>query len=168
MATTLLSWLDWHADWSPDRTATVDLATGRRLSYRELAGRVRAVAHALTGLGVGQGDRVAVLSRNDVRTFEVLYACAHLGAICVLLNWRLAEPELAEITVDAEPAVLVAESHVAELADRLAKGLTSDSTRGPHRVTWASGAGECDDYERLATEAAPAGWAPTDVDEDSP
>jgi fatty-acyl-CoA synthase len=171
MANALVSWLEFHAGWHPDRTATVDLATGRRLSYRELSGRVRAIAHALAGLGVGRGDRVAVLSRNDVRTFEVLYACAHLGAICVLLNWRLAEPELAEITLDAEPAVLIAESHVAELADRLAKGLVSgpaDTARTPHRITWASEAGEPDDYEQLAIAAPPADWAPADVDVDSP
>ena len=44
--------------------------------------------------GVGTGDRVAVLSRNDTRVFEVVYACALLGAIAVPLNWRLTSAEL--------------------------------------------------------------------------
>ena len=53
--------------------------------------------------GVGPGDRVAVLSRNDIRVFEVVYACALLGAIAVPLNWRLTATELTAVSGDAEP-----------------------------------------------------------------
>ena len=48
--------------------------------------------------GVGAGDRVAVLSRNDTRVFEVVYACGLLGAIAVPLNWRLTAAELIAVS----------------------------------------------------------------------
>jgi len=68
----------------------VDLHRGTVLTYGELAARIRSVAWSLAEEhGVGAGDRVAVLSPNDARVFEVVYACALLGAIVVPLNWRL-------------------------------------------------------------------------------
>jgi non-ribosomal peptide synthetase component F len=38
----------------------------RRLTYAGLNERVNRAAHALAGLGVGRGDRVAVLSENRI------------------------------------------------------------------------------------------------------
>lgn len=158
------SWIDAHAVRTPERQAMVDLAAGRSWTYAQLSARIRATAVSLRERGVGPGDRVAVLSRNDPRTFEVLYACAHLGAICVLLNWRLTTEELGGIVADAEPSVMVAESWIAETADVLAaaNGIAA-------RITWASEPGERDDYEALADRAG-SGCGEVvfdDVDEDA-
>ena len=90
MGQPVASWIEHHAARTPDRIALVDLHRGSELTNGELAIRVRAVAHSLRERhGVGAGDRVAVLSRNDARVFEVVYACALIGAIAVPLNWRL-------------------------------------------------------------------------------
>ena len=52
---------------SPDRTALVELASGRRFSYRELDRRAIGCARMwLYGLGVRPGDRVGVLADNRV------------------------------------------------------------------------------------------------------
>jgi fatty-acyl-CoA synthase len=158
----VVSWVEHHAARTPDRVALVDLHRGREVSYGELAGRVRAVAWSLAERhGVRAGDRVAVLSRNDTRVFEVVYACALLGAVVVPLNWRLTAAELTAVTADAEPAVLVHESASSAVAAEVAAGAGVPAT-----VAWASEDG-ADDYQPLATAAVPAGWAPSPVDEDA-
>ncbi len=56
--------------------------------------RVNRLAHALSGHGVGHGDRVAILSENRAEYLELEFACAKIGAIVAALNWRLAAEEL--------------------------------------------------------------------------
>ena len=162
MGQPFMSWIDFHAVRTPDKVAMVDLASGRELTYAELSARVRALAYQLeTRFGIQAGDRVAVLSRNDARCFEVLYACAHVGAVCVLLNWRLSPMELAAIVADTGPTLLVAETAAAQTAHSVA------ATATMHVLLWASEPGEADTYERLTTEPLPAQWRPRDVDEDA-
>jgi fatty-acyl-CoA synthase len=163
MAQPVVSWIEQHAAHTPDRVAVVDLYRDRELTYAELASRVRSVAWSLTDRhGIGAGDRVAVLTRNDSRAFEVIYACALLGAIAVPLNWRLTPAELTAVSRDAEPAVLVHESWAAPVAAEVAAAAAI-----PARLCWASEKGEEDGYEELATAAVPPQWAPADVDEDA-
>ena len=94
--------------------------------------------------------------------FEVGYACALLGAVVVPLNWRLTAAELAAVTTDAEPAVLVHESASATVAAEVAAGAAVPAT-----VAWASEDGDDDGYELLATAEVPGGWTPEPVDEDA-
>ncbi len=80
------------------------------LTYAGLAGRIADAARALKSqLGVGRGDRVAVLAANHPDTLVLLYACARLGALMVPLNWRLAVPEQVYILCDASVKALVVE-----------------------------------------------------------
>jgi fatty-acyl-CoA synthase len=63
------------------------------LTYAALAQRIAAAARALKSvLGIGRGDRVAILATNHPDYIVLLYACARLGALLVPLNWRLAVP----------------------------------------------------------------------------
>ena len=65
----------------------------RTLTYAELAERIAQTARALKSqLGIGRGDRVAILAANHPDYLVLLYACARLGAMLVPLNWRLAVP----------------------------------------------------------------------------
>src|SRR3954469_1105583 len=162
MGQRVVSWIEHHAVRTPDRVALVDLHRGSELTYAELAGRVRSVAWSLQDRGVRAGDRVAVLSRNDTRVFETVYACALLGAVAVPLNWRLTAAELATITRDAEPALLVHGSWAGPAAAEVAAGAGV-----PTRVAWASEDGDDDGYEQLAGAAVPPGWAPPEVDDES-
>lgn len=180
------SWIRQHAVRTPDAHALIDTATGATVTYAELWARVRAVAHGLQERhSVSHGDRVAILSRNDVRVIEVLYACALLGAIAVPLNWRLAPTELVDIVKDAEPTALLAEDWAADLARRVApqptdvryEGLNeepphnaaqhdSPSPASPTLVLWSSERSSTDDYEQLASAKPPADWVHPTVDED--
>lgn len=101
-------WIAHHARYSPRREAVHDLASGRRFTYADFDGRIgRAALWMRDRLGVGRGDRVAVLSHNDSDVFEVQFACQRLGAVFLPLNWRLATPELEFICGDAEPRALL-------------------------------------------------------------
>jgi fatty-acyl-CoA synthase len=90
----------------PDAIAFRDLVRRTELTYRELEDNTQHAAGLLGNLGVVAGDRVAVLSRNRVEFFELLFACAKLGAVLVPLNWRMPARELQPLVDDAEPAAL--------------------------------------------------------------
>ncbi len=92
--------LSRRAELGPDRIAMEDIARGKRLSYLEMNLRADRTAALLAELGVAQGDRVAVLCRNRVEFFELLFACAKLGAILVPLNWRMPRSELDPLLAD--------------------------------------------------------------------
>lgn len=96
-----------RASLTPDATAFRDLALGTSLNYRDLDLRAAKAAALLSSLSVAAGDRVAILSRNRIEFFELLFACGKLGAILVPLNWRMPAPELLPLIQDAEPKVLL-------------------------------------------------------------
>ena len=84
--------IERNAAFTPDKPAI--RFAGATLTYAELAERIAATARALKSqLGVGRGDRVAILAANHPDYLVLLYACARLGAMLVPLNWRLAVPE---------------------------------------------------------------------------
>jgi fatty-acyl-CoA synthase len=99
------SWTGRRVRMSPDRVAVVH--GGGSMTYRHLHERATRVAHALTGLGVSGGDRVAYLGPNDPAFLEVLFGTGLVGGIFVPLNTRLAPPELAHILADSGTSVLV-------------------------------------------------------------
>jgi fatty-acyl-CoA synthase len=103
----LRHWIGHRAARTPDRTALE--WQGTKISYRELAGRIERAASALAGLGVGRGDRVAILAYNGPHYIELLFAAAHLGAIVVTLNWRLAPPEWGYILDHSGARLIVAD-----------------------------------------------------------
>ncbi|TMJ13692.1 MAG: long-chain fatty acid--CoA ligase [Alphaproteobacteria bacterium] len=96
-----------RADLTPDAVALEEAAGGRVLSYAELDRRAGCAASVLADRGVGEGDRVAILCRNRIAFWELLFACAKLGAILVPLNWRMPPAELAALVADCSPVLLV-------------------------------------------------------------
>jgi fatty-acyl-CoA synthase len=93
--------------------AARDLTSGQAWTYRQFhedASRYAAVLHAQ---GVGPGDRVALLAKNRVAQVLLHLACARLEAIFLPLNWRLSAAELGILLADAEPALLIGDSHLA-------------------------------------------------------
>ena len=69
-----------------DREALVDVASGRRFTYSELAGEVDVVALGLVQLGIDKGDRVGIWAPNVPEWVLVQYATAKIGAILVNIN----------------------------------------------------------------------------------
>ncbi|WP_454645302.1 class I adenylate-forming enzyme family protein [Bradyrhizobium liaoningense] len=117
----LCSLIDRNAAFAPDKTAIS--FEGKRLSYAVFAARIERTATALKQeLGVGRGDRVAILSLNRPDYLVLLYACARLGAILVPLNWRLAIAEQLFILSDSGAKVLVLEQAFEGLLPTFAPG----------------------------------------------
>src|SRR6188474_1408805 len=70
------------ATQNPDRTVS-------RATYADLHRRASKLAHALTRLGVGAGDRVATLCWNHARHLELYVGVPAMGAVLHTLNLRL-------------------------------------------------------------------------------
>jgi len=115
----LFDFLARRAELGPQRTAFEAVAGGGKVTYLELNQRSGRTAALLANLGVAHGERVAVLCRNRVEFFELLFACAKLGAILVPLNWRMPAPELAPLLADCGARWLVHGSEDAAVANAL-------------------------------------------------
>jgi len=102
--------LDIPAGAFPNKPAT--LFFGTELTYRELRKQVRRFANALTGLGIKQGDRVAIQLPNCPQYIIAYYAVLHLGAIVVNVNPLYTPDEIAFIIETTGATTLVTFSMV--------------------------------------------------------
>jgi fatty-acyl-CoA synthase len=89
----------------PSRAALI--TTDHVLTYAQLAVRIRRLANALRGLGVGRGDRVGWLGPNHPAFLEALFAAARLGAALAPVNHRLAVETRSYVLAETEPVVLL-------------------------------------------------------------
>ena len=123
-----------RAELGPERIAFEDISSGQQVTFFELNQRTGRTAALLANLGIKHGDCVALLCRNRIEFFELLFACAHLGAILVPLNWRMPANELAPLLDDCGAALLVHGSEDADTATSLAdnKRLLLDLDNGFH------------------------------------
>jgi acyl-CoA synthetase (AMP-forming)/AMP-acid ligase II len=88
------------------------------MTYGELDRRSSRLAAALRGLGLGAGDRVAILLGVEPRFFEAEIACAKAGMVKVPLNTRLSMRELGMSLRDcAAKAAVVDPSFVQPILD---------------------------------------------------
>jgi len=114
---TLDRWIRDRARTTPERVA-IDFL-GVETTYRELDERSERLAAGLLEAGLVPGDRVATLTGSSPEHVVVFFACAKAGLILLPLNWRLTNAELAYQLADAEPAVLLASTELAETAASL-------------------------------------------------
>jgi fatty-acyl-CoA synthase len=128
---------------SPDRTAVVDIASGRRLTYREMNSRAAACARTwLYGLGLKPGDRIGILAGNRLEFLDAFFAAAKSGVILVPLGTRLTAAELAVIAADCGLSALIFDDHhadtVRELAGRADVGrlVALDDGAGVEAASW--------------------------------
>lgn len=89
----------------PDKTALV--MKDRRLTYRQLQDRVLRLSAGLASMGYGAGDRIALAACNCLEYPEIVFACAHLGAATVLLNWRLPPKDLRKLLEHNEARAVI-------------------------------------------------------------
>ncbi|MGE5247434.1 MAG: AMP-binding protein [Verrucomicrobiota bacterium] len=91
--------LEHNARAHPSRIALS--AADEEVTYRELHRRVRLRAAALRDLGIGTGDRVAILAHNSIPYVEFFFAATRLGAAVVQLHSQLIGREIVTILRDA-------------------------------------------------------------------
>lgn len=81
---------------------------GARVStYPDLFARALRATSGLHELGVGAGDRVALLLRNSLEFLEASIATVPLGASAVPINWHWRGEEIAHVLLDSGAKVLV-------------------------------------------------------------
>src|SRR5262245_29896908 len=116
------------------------VSSSRRIGPADLDGRVRRVAAGLAALGVGPGQCVAILMRNDIAFIEAAYAAQTLGAYAVPINWHFKAEEIAYILADCGTHVLIAHADLLEpIAARLPPDIVAIAVSTPPEVASAYG-----------------------------
>jgi fatty-acyl-CoA synthase len=110
-----------RARLTPDRTALVYVPTGERFTYGDLNARAVRLARVWRALGVGKGDRFAILADSRVEYVDAFFAAAKVGVILVPLGTRLTARELAGILADAQVSGLLYGGEHAEVVRSLAE-----------------------------------------------
>ncbi len=116
----------------------IETQDGRRFSFGDMLARSAQLAHALVGLGVQPGDRVAVQVEKSAEAVLLYLACVRAGAIYLPLNTAYTPAEVEYFLGDAEPRVFVcAPNRLADLTPVARKtgvaqvetlGVTGDGT----------------------------------------
>ena len=83
-------------------------------TYAELLRRVRAWQAGFDELGVGPGERIAVVSHNAARLLELMYAVPSSGRVCVPVNFRLRAEEVDYIVGHSGASVLLVDPELDE------------------------------------------------------
>ena len=94
------------------------------VTYAEMGQRARRVAAKLDDLGIGFGERVAMVSHNSARLLTAFWGVSGHGRVLVPVNFRLSRDEVAYIVGHSGARVLFVDP---ELADNL-KGVEAEHT----------------------------------------
>jgi long-chain acyl-CoA synthetase len=135
-----------HARYRPDHLAFV--CDDLQLTWRELNARVNRVAHALLGLGVTKGAKVATVLGNCPEVIEVYWACAKIGAVVVPMSPLLRGRGLVTLLNDSDTALVVTDTAHAPTLGAIRAELPQIA---PERflVTDAAGLPGFQDYQAL-------------------
>ncbi|MFG1228511.1 class I adenylate-forming enzyme family protein [Xanthobacter wiegelii] len=145
-----------------ERGAKVAFRDARRsVTYAELERRTANLAGHLAGLGVGPGDRVAILLPNSVSWVEACLAIVRAGAVAVPISAEAAPGEVSYRLSDAACRIVITTAARSEMVEAL-RG-EAPSVAGLLLVEAA--AGDLRSFEALAElpSAAPA-RDPADID----
>jgi long-chain acyl-CoA synthetase len=140
----------------PDRFQQKSGGAYRPISSEEFARRVRACAGALAAIGIGRGDRVALLSYNRVEWAIVDFACLLIGAADVPIYSTLPPDQCAYILQDSGAKAIFVEN--AEQAGKV-RG------RVPHLISFdpTEGCTSFEDFLRTGKDAPATTVAPDDL-----
>ena len=123
-------------------------------TYAELEARARGMALALDELGVGHGERVAIVSPNSGRFLTAFFGVSGFGRILVPINFRLTADEIAYVVEHSGASVLLYDP---DLADEV------DPIKVSHRFC-LDGTDDAALFAPAPSGAAPRPWEP---DEDA-
>ncbi|MDQ1520681.1 MAG: hypothetical protein QOI55_1754 [Actinomycetota bacterium] len=104
-----------------DRVGIVDepdqpAASWGSLTWRDVAARAQAQAAGLDALGIGRGERVAVVSQNAARLFTSFFGVSGWGRVLVPINFRLSAADITYIVEHSGATMLLVDP---ELEDTL-------------------------------------------------
>ncbi len=132
----------------PDRHAIV--FDDRRMTFGELADRVSRLANGLADLGVGAGDRVAVMQVNCNEHIESYFATAKLDAIFVPINFRARSEELSFMLNDSGVKAIILGQRYQDMLRQVKPELTTLE----HQITLEAPADDFVSYEDLIANSS--------------
>ena len=107
------------------KEAWFEVEDGRTLTFAQCKGQVDRLAAGLQKAGIGKGDRIGVLSKNNLEYFLLYGAAAALGAIVIPVNWRLSADEVCFILNDGSPKMVFADQEYQPLIRGMKNKLSS-------------------------------------------
>jgi acyl-CoA synthetase (AMP-forming)/AMP-acid ligase II len=93
-----------HARTIPGQRAVV--CDGKTLTWAEFDRRINKVARTLAGMGIGKGDKIAILAANSVEYLETFMGGLRAGACVVPLSTMAAADALEKMLDDCDAKVL--------------------------------------------------------------
>lgn len=96
----------------PDELALHDERSAR--TFRQVQERSDRLANALSELGVGERDRIALMCRNHAAMIESFVAASKLGADVILLNTGLSAASVKDVLAEHQPAAVLADDEFAQ------------------------------------------------------
>jgi long-chain acyl-CoA synthetase len=118
----LIHVLDWRAAVTPDAIALSD-DQGGELTYAGLAAATEQQAASFAAAGIGPGDVVPVIARNQAGWVTAMTGLIRTGALPAAVNWRLAEPELSALLRLMRPAAVACDELSQAAAGKAAASL---------------------------------------------
>ncbi len=114
--------LEWRAAVTPGVIALSD-QQGAELTYAGLAAAVERSAAGFAAAGIGPGDVVPVIARNQAGWVSAMLGLIRAGALPAAVNWRLAAPEVTALLRLAGPAAVLTDADCAALTRQAVAGL---------------------------------------------
>lgn len=111
-----------HARYRPDHVAVV--FEDERITWAELNRRVNRLINALHALGLGKGDKLAMVLDNSVEVLELYHAAAKAGFVVVPLSPLLRGRGLSNLVDDSDAAALFTMARMVEHVDAVKPELT--------------------------------------------
>jgi long-chain acyl-CoA synthetase len=156
---TIMERLYAQAAERPDAVALV--YRDERIAWRELVERVERLAHGLAERGIGAGDAVGLVLRNDPWLVTCFHAATALGAIVVPVNPGFKQAELELCFHSADVRAIVSDERAAGVCERIAAGFDHPV----EVITTTAAHGQALTLEELVERAAAERLAPRDADE---
>ncbi len=104
-----------HARYRPDHVAVV--FQGETITWASMNRRVNELINALHGIGLGKGDKLAMLLDNSVAVLELYHAAAKAGFVVVPLSPLLRGDGLSNLINDADARAVFTMSKVVDHLD---------------------------------------------------
>ncbi len=106
--------------FAESRVLTWEGESAREATFAQVAERAGRLAGALTGLGIGRGDRVGTFLWNTQEHLEAYLAVPAMGAVLHTLNLRLFPEQLAYVIEHGQDQVILVDASVLPLLAKVA------------------------------------------------
>jgi acyl-coenzyme A synthetase/AMP-(fatty) acid ligase len=106
-----------HAKYRPNHLAMV--FEDQRLTHLEFNKNINRLAHALLGLGIRKGDKIATILPNCLELLEVYWAVAKIGAVVVPLSTLLLEKAMLTLLNDSDTVMVITNTGFSDRIDAI-------------------------------------------------